>query len=315
MYVNKAANHNPQVFQFWDFPKDRMIGVGPEQRPVVIPSVPIPIEIEETEKNDPPTDDAIGKGLYNYLRQFPNCEYNKEYANLLKNAFPHYLVDLASQVVMLDKKDVESSYLFRKLTYLKILNLVEPDNLGLLGKLSQGFYDLGLTFTELSNSRQYLLESMRYALSLVKIDVENTQGLSLLAEIDILFGDYPSAVRRLKTLVRTIKEKYHKQMVQRRLKSCLDRGMPDHCLVDDLEMIGDAIELYSSNNFALATELLERLEQNEYFCDELLSADFLCLLGLCRIKTGDHAGAFDALSRALELDPEHSLAQESLDAI
>ena len=315
MHDIKPVNHNPQVFQFWEFPEDRVIVVGPEQRPVVIPSVPIPIEIKVTEKKDPLTDDAIGQGLYNYLRQFPNCEYNKEYANLLKNAFPHYLVDLASQVVMLDKKDVEPSYVFRKLTYLKILNLVEPNNPGLLSKLSQGFYDLGLTFTELSNARQHLLESMRYALSLVNIDAENTQGLSLLAEIDILFGDYPTAVRRLKTLLGTIEEEDHKQMVQRRLKSCLDRGMPDHCLVDDLEMIGDAIELYAAKNFILATEILERLEQNEYFCDELLSADFLCFLGLCRIKTGDHAGAFDALSQALELDPAHSLAQESLDSL
>lgn len=315
MRDKRPINHNPEVFQFWDFPEERFIEVGPEQVPIRLPSVPIPVEIKEIEKQVPPTDDAIGKGLYDYLRQFPHCEYNKEYANILKNTFPHYLVDLASQIVMLDKKDVEPSYVFRKLTYLKILNLVEPDNLGLLSKLSQGFYDLGLTFTELSNSRYYLLESMRYALDLIKIDGENPQALNLLAEIDVLFGDYPKAIQRLKSLLQSIEGEEQKLMVQRRLQSCVDCGLPDHCLVDDLEMIGDAIELYSANNFTLATEILERLEQNQYFRDELLSADFLCLLGMCRKETGDSAGAFDALSQALELDPEHVLAQETLDSI
>jgi Tfp pilus assembly protein PilF len=85
--------------------------------------------------------------------------------------------------------------------------------------------------------------------------------------------------------------------------------------MDDLECIGDAMQLYAAKDYLLATELLERLEEDTYFLSELKSADFLCLLGMCRIKTGDCAGAFDALSQALEMEPDHEQAREMIDSI
>ena len=48
---------------------------------------------------------------------------------------------------------------------------------------------------------------------------------------------------------------------------------------------------------------------------ELVSADYYCLLGMCRIKTGDDAGAFEALNKSLELDPDHEMARETMDSI
>jgi Tfp pilus assembly protein PilF len=36
---------------------------------------------------------------------------------------------------------------------------------------------------------------------------------------------------------------------------------------------------------------------------------------MCRIKTGDRAGAFDALSQALEIEPEHEQAHKEIEAI
>ena len=75
------------------------------------------------------------------------------------------------------------------------------------------------------------------------------------------------------------------------------------------------LRTFAVGQFALATEILERLEVDEYFASELKSADFMCLLGMCRIKTNDSAGAFDALTQAIELDPEHEKAKELLDSI
>ena len=57
------------------------------------------------------------------------------------------------------------------------------------------------------------------------------------------------------------------------------------------------------------------MEVDDYFAAELKSADFLCLLGLCRIKTGDQGGAFEALTGALEIDPDHEQARQALDSI
>jgi hypothetical protein len=262
-----------------------------------------------------PDDNAVGEGVYDYLRQFPECLNNKEYAELLRDGYAHFLADLAAHVVMLDKKEVDPAYTFRKLTYLKILRLLEPDNAGLLWQLAQGFYDLGLTFTELHQVRRNLLDSMRFGQNLLKLKADDPAALNLLAEIDIIFGDYPTATTRLQRLLEIITDEPKKKQIKARLETCLEVGFPDHPLLDDLECIGAAMQLYAAKDYPLATELLERLEENTYFLSELKSADFFCLLGMCRIKTDDRAGAFDALSKSLEMAPDHEQARKILESI
>lgn len=313
-------NHNnldPLHFVFWMPPAGREIHVGPDRQPVALPQVPLPIKIVNMEdaEEGAPSDNAVGEGVYDYLRQFPECLNNQEYAELLRDGYPHFLADLAAHVVMLDKKEVDPAYVFRKLTYLKILRLLETDNAGLLWQLAHGFYGLALTFTELPQVRRNLLDAMRFGQALLKLKADDQAALNLLAEIDILFGDYPTAVTRFRKLLEIQDNELTNKKIASRLEACLEVGFPDHPLVDDLECIGEAMQLYASGNFPLATELLERLEEDDYFLSELKSADFLCLLGMCRIKTEDAPGAFDALSQALELEPDHEQAREAIDSI
>jgi len=308
-------NLDPQKFTFWIPPEGSVVHVGPDQNPVPLPRLPLPIKVRDMVETDHPTENAVGEGVYDYLRQFPDCLHNVAYAELLRDGYSHYLADLAAQVVMLDKKDVEAAYVFRKLTYLKILRLLEPDNVGLLQQLCLGFYGLAMTFTELAQVRRYLLDAMRYGQALVKLDPDNVAVMNLLAQVDILFGDYPAAITRLRRLLEVVDDEDASCRISDRLEACLKTGLPDHCLVDDLEKIADAMQLYSAGHYSLATEILERLEVDEYFTAELKSADFLCLLGMCRIKTGDTAGAFEALTGSLEIDPEHEQARETLDLI
>jgi hypothetical protein len=49
--------------------------------------------------------------------------------------------------------------------------------------------------------------------------------------------------------------------------------------------------------------VLDRLEEQGRLPRELPSAEFYYLLGLCREKTDDQAGAFAAYAQALDLDP------------
>jgi tetratricopeptide (TPR) repeat protein len=311
-------NLNPQQFTFWMPPEGRMVHVGPEKQPVALPLVPLPVKIEDMEKlekSQSPGDNAIGEGVYDYLRQFPECLNNQEYAELLRDGYSHFLADLAAHVVMLDKKEVDPAYVFRKLSYLKILRLLEPDNAGLVWQLAHGFYSLALTFTELPQVRRNLLDSMRFGQNMLKLKPEDPAALSLLADIDILFGDYPTAINRLRKLLELVTDEDMATKVRARLERCVEVGFPDHPLMDDLECIGHAMQLYSAENYALATEMLERLEEDAYFMSELKSADFLCLLGMCRLKTEDRSGAFDALSQALEIDPEHDQARLVLETV
>jgi tetratricopeptide (TPR) repeat protein len=307
-------NLDPQHFIFWQPAAERSIHVGPEQQPVELPQIPLPIRLKDM-TDDGPDDNSVGEGVYDYLRQFPDCLHNAEYVALLREGYAHFLADLAAHVVMLDKKEVDPAYVFRKLTYLKILRLLEVDNTGLLWQLSEGFYNLAMTFTELPQVRRHLLDAMRFGQEVLKIKPSDPAALNLLAEVDILFGDYPSAITKLRRLTESLSDRQVLERVEARLKSCIELGFPDHPLVNDLECIGEAMQLYAAKSYPMATELLERLEEDAYFVAELKSADFLCLLGMCRIKTDDRSGAFDALSQALEMVPDHVQAREVIELI
>ncbi len=306
-------NLDPQRFTFWQPSVGHVIHVGAEQQPIPLPQIPLPIKNEEMDSE--PTDNAIGEGLYDYLRQFPDCLHNTGYAELLRDGYSHFLADLAAHVVMLDKKEVDPAYVFRKLTYLKVLRLLEPDNTGLLWQLSQGFYALAMTFTELPQVRHHLLNAMPYGQDLLKLSPTDQAALNLLAEVDILFGDYPSAISKFRRLLESLADKDLAERIEARLESCVEVGFPDHPLVDDLECLGESMQLYAAKEYNQAKQLLERLEEDDYFVGELKSADFLCLLGMCRNMTDDRAGAFDALSQALEMAPEHEQAREVLESI
>lgn len=305
-------NLDPGHFVFWRPPAGHVIHVGPEQRALSLPQLALPIRLKDAGEGAP-TDNAIGAGVYDYLRQFPDCPHNSAYALLLRDGYPHYLADLAAHVVMLDAKDVEPAYVFRKLSYLKILQLLDPANAGLLWQLAQGFYGLAMTFAELPRVRRHLLHAMRYGQALTKLSPDDPSALNLLAEIDILFGDYPAAMTRFRRLREAFANGEAADQIDARLEHCQATGFPEHPLVDDLEAIGEAMRLYAAGEFRLATGLLEQREADAYFMAELKSADFLCLLGLCRLKTGDRGGAFEALSQALELAPDHAQARQALE--
>lgn len=308
-----SENLDPKTFVFWLPPEGCMVHVGPEQQPVLLPRIPLPIKSGGL--SGLPGDNAIGEGVYDYLRQFPDCPHNVAYAQLLRQAYAHFLADLASHIVLLDAKDVEPAYVLRKLSYLKVLLLLDPGNTGLLWQLCQGFYGLAMTFTELPQVRRYLLEAMRFGQSVLKLHADDPAALNLMAEIDVLFGDYPSAITRFRRLLEVLDEPRLAERVATRLESCQETGFPDHPLVDDLESVGMAMQLYASQDYRAATEILERLEEDGYFSGEFRSADFLCLLGMCRAKSGDLSGAFDALSQSLAMAPDHEQAREVLQSL
>jgi hypothetical protein len=308
----EIENLAPDQFVLWTPPEARCVHVGEEERPVPLPRIPLPLRVDAENGEDGPDDNAIGEGLHDYLRRFPDCRHNLAYAGILRDAFSHYLADMAAHAVMLDVKEVEPAYVVRKLTSLKIFCLLEPANVGLLRQLCRGFYELALTFSELHDVRRNLLEAMRYGQQLLRCSEGDVAGLAIMAEIDLLFGDYPTALSRLQHLLDGDLDEAHSAGFRARYEACLAVGMPDHPLVDDLERIATAMSACAVGNVAFATDLLEQLSNDAYFKAELETADFQCLLGICRKATGDTPGARAALTRALELSAGHERAQAEL---
>ncbi|MCM2263767.1 MAG: hypothetical protein NDI73_01105 [Desulfuromonadales bacterium] len=310
-HIEKLARDR---FTLWVPPKGAMVLAGAERQPVPLPEHPLPLHKGDL-ADGPPSDAAIGQGVYDYLRQFPDCDGNKVYAELLRDAYPHFITDLASHAVMLDAKQIESTYVLRKLTCLKILCLLDPRNYGLLLQLARGYFELALDFVELANCRQHLREAMRFGQELLALAPTDPSALSLLAEIDYLLGDYPAAVIKWQRLAAHVDDPAVRERIAARIAACPTGECPETALADDLEAIAEAMRLHALGDNTRATSILERLEEAGRLTSMLPSADFYWLLGICRQGCGDAGGAVRALHAALELEPGHPAAQAALAAL
>lgn len=301
-------------FTFWKPKAESAVTVGAERQSFPLPRTTLPIHREDLTTGQPSTD-AIGRGLYDYLRQFPDCQDNVVYAELLREAFPHYLADLGAQIVMLEHKEVDAPYVRRKIAYLKILLLLDPDNGGLLQRLGMACYDLGLMFSELPRCRRHLLASIGFLQRSLRCLPDDLTCLNYLGQIDYLLGDYPGAVRRWRVIVAELESGPTREALLDRIARLEEQGLPEHPLVDDLETIGTAMERYGNGDVHGAGIILARLEEEGRVTAELPSPEFYYLLGMCRDKEGDSAGAFESFDKALELSPDYAPALEGKNRI
>lgn len=304
-------NLDPDRFTFWMPPEGAAVLAGAERQPLALPACPLPLHGRVVRPGGP-SDAEIGQGLYDYLRQFPECEGNSVYAGLLRDAYPHFITDLAAHAVMLDAKTVEPAYVLRKLTCLKILRLIQPQNPGLLLQLCRGYFNLSLEFSELARSRQHLREAMRFGQELLAASPEDPNALSLLAEIDLLFGDVPAAVGKWQRLAARIDDPDTLARIEARIALQSRDSCPERPLVDNLETVAEAMRLHAEGDDEQATALLEQLGQDRQFTAVFPSADFHWLLGLCRKGCGDIGGAVCAWQQALDIEPGHAAARAEL---
>jgi hypothetical protein len=312
--VPDVINLAPDRFRFWTPPEGATVLAGADRHPVALPKFPLPLHVT-IPPVDVPSDAAIGQGIYDYLRQFPECAGNTLYAELLRDAFPHFITDLASHAVMLDAKQVEPAYVIRKLTCLKILCLLEPCNRGLLLQLCRGYFELALEFGGLANCRQHLREAMRFGQNLLTVAPDDPHALTILAEIDFLLGDTPAAAAKWRRLAAQTGDSSARERIEARVAACSCDECPETALVDDLEAIAEAMRLHAAGDDATAVFLLERVEEAGRLTAALPSADFYWLLGVCRQRAGELGGAVRALHLAMQLEPDHAGARAALDSL
>lgn len=312
--ISAIENLDPDRFIFWIPPAGATVLAGADRHPVDLPVFPLPLH-GPLPAADSPSDAAIGQGVFDYLRQFPECAGNTLYAELLRDAFPHFITDLASHAVLLDAKRVEPAYVVRKLTCLKILCLLEPRNCGLLLQLSRGYFELALEFSELAKCRQHLREAMRFGQNLLAVEPDDPHALALLAEIDFLLGDTPAATDKWRRLAVKTSDPLTRERIDARVAACSCGECPETTLVDDLEAVAEAMQLHAAGDDASAVCLLERIEEAGRLTTALPSADFYWLLGVCRQRAGEPGGAARALHLAMQLEPDHAGARTALDSL
>ncbi len=305
--VPHEESRSVEGFTFWTPPEDYVLRVGPEQRPVPLPQIPLPLWAAAC-TDGLPSADTIGQGLYDYLRRLPEAADAPIYAEILKEAFPHFLTDLAAQIIMISEKEVDAPFLQRKIVGLRILLLLEPNNASLHYLLGEACREIGHTFSEFAHSRQHFLAAMRAWQRSLELSPDNAAVLNQLAQLDYWFADYPAALRRWRALSAMIADPATREQLAAQIVRIEQGAVPDHALVDDLETIGEAMQLLAAGEEAQALSLLERLEEEGSVVAEFPNPEFFHLLAVCRERTGDIAGAFAAFDQALTLESEYAPA-------
>lgn len=306
--------NRPLDYRFWTPPPQFSVTVGPEEIPVELPQVPLPVHREALGQGVPSAD-AIGSGIYDYLRQFPDCSHNQTYAEVLRDAYPHYLADLGAQVVMLDHKEVDPPYVKRKIAYLKILALLDPGQAGLQQQIGQAWFHLALTYTEMGASRSHLQQVLKHLHLALERQPGDLATLNVLGQADYLLGDYPAAARSWQQLLDRLEPSAASTALAEKLERVRGAAMPERPLVEELEAVGAALEFIGQGEFMEARKILDLLEEQGDLPRELPAAEFHYLVGLCREQTGEAAGAFAAYQQALDLDPDYALAREGQERI
>ncbi|WP_305041097.1 tetratricopeptide repeat protein [Geoalkalibacter sp.] len=305
---------SPRYYRLWTPPVGHSVAVGAERVPLPLPKIPLPLHIK-ADQTDEPSDDAIGQGLYDYLREFPDCPHNQTYAALLRDAYPHFLAEIGSQLVMLDARQVDPLYIRRKITLLRILLLLEPRNPGIFQQLGLAHYQVGTMFSELHNIRADLLKALGYLQQALNHAAPEIGILNYLGQIDYYLGDYPGAARRWQGILDRLPAGSARQELQRRLHD-IDAGrVPDHPLIDDFEAIGQAQQAYRKGEIEEALRILDRVAQDPYLGAIYRAPEFFHFLGLCWEACGDTQGALAAFAEALSIEEDFEPARDAFERL
>jgi len=301
--MDQPAPLDEQNYFFWRAEDGQCIEVGPDCDPFLLPDLDIPI-VRTADRQDSPSADTIGNSIYDYLRQFPDCPHNKEYAGILRDAFPHFLADLASQTIMLDSKDVEAPYLRRKINGLKILALLEEKNAGLHQLIGIAWYDLAMEFRELPNCLAHLSAALRSLEISGRLNPEDAKTWNYLGQVNFLMGDYPVAADCYEKAIKLLPAEAAREQLEARAASLRAGEGPDQPLVNGLEAIGAALIDCGKRAWGDALGKLQQLDARGFLTDTFPHAEVLVLLARCQANCNDAGLAIDTLQRALAIDPD-----------
>lgn len=267
--------------------------------------IPMPLLDEDYEAlGGEPSYDVIGRGIYQALRTNPDCSFCERYATILRDAYPHYLAELASNAIMLDGKDVEVPYLDRKINCLKILALLEPENAGLPLEIGKTFLDRGLRLSALHLSTVSLYRAEHFLRRAVTLAPAEPNARQLLGEVCYLLGKYDDAASLWRDIVAESAASQGNSLGERLARVEAGR-LPTIPTVDYLEAVGVAFSQFQAGDFEETVAILQDIMQDAVFREEFPVAEIHSVMGKCFTELGMPKYAEEEFREALKIDPGH----------
>jgi len=256
--------------------------------------------------------DVVGRGVYHALRANPDCLHGARYAEILRDAYPHFLSELATNTVMLDKKDVDIAYLDRMINYLKVFALLEPDNPQLHLSIGTTYLEKGLRLSALHLATVTIYRAEPFLKRAQELTPTDVTVLNKLGEFSYLVGRYEDAVRYWRDIVENLDTPAARSLEDRLGRLTAGRT-PRIPVVDYLAAVRLALESMERQEVQAAAATLLHVLDDAVFCEEFPLAEIPYLLGLCYKEMAMPRYAEEYLGEALKIDPEHADARSALD--
>ncbi|MBD1399237.1 tetratricopeptide repeat protein [Pelovirga terrestris] len=300
-------------FVFWTPPADTTLSIGAEEH-LNLPLIPLPLCAADApdDLSVAPSERLIGEGIYAYLCINPETEHASAYANILRQAYPFLISDIGSQLLLLDLRPHDAIALQKKIPLLKILLQLDENNFGLLHKMGVAFYHLAIHPEQMIVAGEQLKYARQWLEKARRISPQDISNLNYLGQVCYLSGNYHQAKLYWQTVVNQLGNQKEQTQLQQRLDLISQGGAPLQALQHQLEHMGQAKKLFDAGDVTQAYDLIEKLVHQGGLLQEVPSADFYHLIGICREAANDLAGAYEALTMATHLDDKHESARTAL---
>jgi tetratricopeptide (TPR) repeat protein len=302
-----------ESFVFWTPPAGMTLSIGEDEQ-LKLPAFPLPLCATDApdDLSVTPSERLIGEGIYEYLCANPETERAAVYADILRQAYPFLISDIGSQLLLLDARPHDDVALQKKIPLLKILLQLDENNFGLLHKLGVSCFNLAMHPNHLTAAGEHLKCARLWLEKARRIRPQDVHNLNHLGQVCYLSGNYHQAKLYWLNVVNQMDNDKEQAQLQHRLDLISEGGFPVLALQFQLEQMGQAKKLFATGDISQAYDLIEKLVHQGELLQELPSADFYHLIGICREAANDLAGAFEALTMATQLDDKHEQARTAL---
>jgi tetratricopeptide (TPR) repeat protein len=257
---------------------------------------PIPLAEESYRaalEHGSPSYDQVGQGMYFALRQNPDCVYAVDYARVLQTGYPHLIAEMGGEAIMLDAKEVDAPYLDRKVTLLKIMALLEPDNAGLWREIGRTLMEKGSRLEASHLAVQSWYGAEKYLSHSLELDPDDLHANYQLGETHYVLGHYDQAVELWKPLQERL-QGTERISLEARVKAIGKGELPKVPAVDYLTALSVAFEQYQDDQFYEAAAIVEDVLEDTVFCAQFPMSGVYRFLEQC-YRAVNLTGKADAL--------------------
>ncbi len=244
-----------------------------------------------------PDYDMVGRGIYQALRLNPDCAGASWYAAVLKDAYPHIISELGGQIIMLEAREVDTPYIDRKINFLKIMALLDPENAGLLLEIGRGYVDKGSRLSSLQDAVSSWYNAEKHLKKALALEPDDRTAAYEYGETLYVLGRYQQAAEIWSGLIPLL-EPAERARVEARIAGILAGKLPMVPPLDYLTALSVAVEQHGNGFSDDAAAIITDVLADPVFAEQFPLNEVYYLLGICYQETGLMAEAAEAFKRS-----------------